>query len=145
MASNYDVNTPIFTTEGGVRLHLRRVSQLKMMRYRTTWEAAHPAPRPEIVTLSNGDSWQNFSEPGYQAAASEWETRANIAMLNWTMETGVVTNPPTDWVSEFGLASTKVDWLYEILADEQEMMTLNETITSLGEITQAGLEAAQKN
>jgi hypothetical protein len=38
-----------------------------------------------------------------------------------------------------------VDWLYEILADEQEMMTLNETITSLGEITQAGLEAAQKN
>lgn len=143
-----------FVTTGGAELVLRPVNNLLLERFQSEWEKRHPAPRPMLVKLSNGEYWPDRNEDTYQVEFAAWLRMKNNAYMDFIFDMGIASEPPANWKTDFPLqdeANRKTLWIYSLIppadGDEEnsELMQLVEAIISQTQVTKKAVEEEEKN
>jgi hypothetical protein len=147
---------PIYTTGFGYALELAPVGASLLDRWEQRYLRHHPQPEPPILTLENGDTWQDVNDAAYREALSAWHNRHNRAMLKFVLRLGVKTAPPPGWthpapelLDEDEIAdpndtdSQKFFWLETILNGD-DIQYLPQAILGISNVTEAGIADSEK-
>lgn len=137
---------PQFITESGVILELRPIPPLVLQRWEWEYSKTHPAPMPPLKILANGEEWYDREDATFKEQRALWNNAYREAQLDFVWGRGVVTDPPKNWTSVFGLNGSmpKLNWMAEFLSDD-EIESLTEAITSINLPTEKAVEEAEKN
>lgn len=144
MAKKGDFTNPSFVLGNGTELKLNRIKGLLLSAFSGEYRKKHPAPVPPWYEASNGEWFQDATEPNYKKLYDNWTEGLNSELNNWLLKYGVASQPPADYVPDVPMfEDNKLNWLYNII-DNDELSPLINAIMGIEMPTQEGIDDAEK-
>lgn len=138
-----------YTTPQGTVLELRSITQWAMLNFQTAWERKKPLP--PLVKTELGDDY-NPADERYKRELAMWNADYLIAQSHFVVRIGVVNPVPKVFATEAKTLypemtddDLKVEWVYSLVGDPEDMAKLTEAVMGTTMPTEEGIKEASNS
>lgn len=141
--------------DGGITFDLEPIPPFNLDDFSNTYDKRHPKPKPPLMEITVVDkklAQANPKDEYYLTELQEWMADKENASTNFMFYKGVKDNPPDDWEpDELLYDGTLEKWQRKAMWVKCQLKTINdikgliEAINSINNVTDAGIDSAEKN